>query len=193
MHLQDTEKLIKAIDKNRSLYDQSRDTVGKIYRDAQINNAHEDMIEVGDMSREMTTSLVDDINDAIKNFDLKGKPYYLMVHEKKDLQMKRALLRRILYFGYRPYPEDDTVVFYKNPKTQELRFCWALPHWSEMDNMLSNPEQFHEDMIIQIMAWKANDLVPFGFYNHPELKWIPNPNWKDTPIEEYERRPSTIL
>jgi hypothetical protein len=182
----EADKFMKAIDKNASLYDPGRKTVGAIYRDAQFQNKHEDCIEIGDMGRELTTSLVEDINDAIKNFDIKGKPYYLMVHEKKDLQMKQAIARRILYFGYRPWPEDDTVVFWKNPKTQNLRFCWALPHWSEMDMILANEHQFEPEFISQIKAWKAYDLRIFGFYKHPELKWVPNPKWKDKSIEEFK-------
>lgn len=165
-----------------SKYDPSRDTVGKIYRDAQLNN-HEDYIEVGDMSREMTTSLIDDINDAIKNFDLKGKPYWLMVHEKKDLQMKTAVLRRLLYFGYRPWPEDDTIVFYKNPKKQDLRFCWCLPHWTEMHNILANPDQFEPEFVHQVKSWKNYDLTPFGFYYDEKEKWVPNPKWRDKKLE----------
>jgi|SRR5690242_8218334 len=184
----------KVLDKTKSLYDQSRDTVGKIYRDANLNN-HETYIEVGDMSRELTTSLVEDINDAIKNFDngvgisidLIGKPYYFMVHESKDLQMKTAIRRRILYFGYRPWPEDDTVVFWKNPKTQDLRFCWCLPHWSEMDNILANPEGYEKEYVYQIKSWKDYDLRIFGFYHDDKEKWIPNPNWKDKNIEEYRQ------
>lgn len=173
-----------------SQYDPTRDTVGKIYRDANLNN-HETFIEVGDMSREMTKSLIEDINAALRNFDMGigvsadkiGKPYWLMIHEKKDLQMKTAVLRRMLYFGYRPYPEDDTVVFFKNPKKQDLRFCWCLPHWSEMDNILANPDQFDPEFVHQIKCWKNYDLTPFGFYQHNKEKWIPKPNWKDKKIE----------
>ena len=171
----------------RSHYDPTRDTVGKIYRDAQFQNRHEDQIEIGDMGRELTTSLIEDINDAIKNFDIKGKPYYLMIHEKKDLQMKQALARRILYFGYRPWPEDDTTVFWKDPKTQDLRFCWCLPHWSEMDLTLMNEAQFDPEYISQIKAWKDYDLTAFGFYHDPDLKWIPNPKWKDKPIDSFKK------
>jgi hypothetical protein len=189
---EDPELVKKVIDASKSKYDPTRDTVGKIYRDANINN-HEECIEVGDMSREMTTSLIDDINDAIKNFDLKGKPYYLMVHEKKDLQMKTALLRRILYFGYRPWPEDDTIVFWKDPKTQDLRFCWCLPHWSDMNNVLANPSQYEKEYVFQIKAWKKYNLKPFGFYHDPKLKWIPNPKWTDTKIETYGKRNSAPL
>lgn len=178
----------------KSKYDPSRDTVGKIYRDAQLNN-HETFIEVGDMGRELTTSLVDDINDAIKTFDMRsfnkneGRPYWLMVHEKKDLQMKKAIARRLLYSTFRPYPEDDTVVFWKNPKTQEIRFCWCLPHWSEMDNLLANAEQYDKEYVQQVKAWKANDLKPFGFCWHPELRWIPDPTWQDKKLDQYKPRP----
>ena len=178
---------------NISAYDPTRKTVGAIYRDAQFENAHEDCIQIGDMTRELTTSLVDDINDALKSFDIKGKPYYLMIHEKKDLQMKQALARRMLYFGYRPWPEDDTVVFWKNPKTQELRFCWALPHHSEMDLTLANEDQFEPEYIAQIKAWKAFDMASFGFYNDPELKWVPNPTHKDKPIEQYSKPLNPVL
>lgn len=166
-----------------SKYDPSRDTVGKIYRDANLNN-HEDFIEVGDMTRELTTSLVEDVNDAIKNFDLKGKPYWLMVHEKKDLQMKTAILRRILYFGYRPWPEDDTIVFWKNPKKQILRFCWCLPHWTEMDNILANPLHYEPEYLYQIKCWKNYDLTAFGFVYDKQEKWIPNQRWRDIEMKK---------
>jgi len=183
---------LKKLDPTKSLYDQSRDTVGKIYRDAQMNSDGTPVI-VGDMGAEMTKSLVEDINDALAQYDKKGKPYYLLVHEKKDLQMKSALLRRMLYFGYRPWPEDDTLVFYKNPKTQDLRFCWCLPHHTEMDNMLMNPDQFDKEMIEQIKAWKAFDLVPFGFYKDPKEGWLPNPKHQFRKIDSYRSASSNIL
>ena len=184
---EDPEIIKGIVNAHKSKYDPTRDTVGKIYRDANLNN-HEDYIEIGDMSRELATSLVEDVNDAIKNFDLKGKPYWLMVHESKDLQMKTALRRRILYFGYRPWPEDDTVVFWKNPKTQDIRFCWCLPHWSEMDNVLANPQHYEDEYVYQIAMWKKFDLTPFGFYHHTKEKWIPDPNWKDKKLIEYAKR-----
>lgn len=178
----------KVLDKSKSLYDQSRDTVGKIYRDANLNN-HKEVIEVGDMSRELMTSLVDDMNDAIKSFDTRSIPYYLMVHEKKDLQMKTAILRRLLYFDYRPWPEDDTVVFWKDPKTQAIRFCWCLPHWSEMDNVLNNKYDYEKEYVFQIQAWKNYNLKPFGFYYKDDRdKWVPNPKWSDMPLEAYRKQ-----
>ena len=107
-----------------------------------------------------------------------------MIHEKKDLQMKRALCRRILYFGYRPWPEDDTVVFWKNPKSQELRFCWALPHWSEMDNIIANPEHYDKRYVMQVKAWKAYNLTPFGFVLDAKESWVPDKRWKDTVVPQ---------
>lgn len=181
MRLQDTETILKSLDKNRSLYDPSRNTVGAIYRSAQMSNAAP--VIIGDMTNELSKGLVEDINDALSAPRKTDEPFFLMVHEKKDLQMKSAILRRMLFFNYRPWPEDDTTVFWKNPKTQEVRFCWSLPHWSEMDNVLMNEDQFEPEFISQIKAWKAYDLRPFGFYYHPKEKWIPNPKWKDKRID----------
>lgn len=171
-----------------SKYDPNRDTVGKIYRDLNLK-ASTDSIECGDMSRELTRDLVTDINDAIEQFDKREIPYYLMIHEKKDLQMKKAFLRRILYFTFRPYPEDDTIVYYKNPKTQELRFCWCLPHWSDMDNILATPHLYPKEYVFQIKKWKEYDLKPFGFYYlKDEDKWLPNPKWKDLPHDYFKTK-----
>jgi hypothetical protein len=166
-----------------SIYDPTRENIGKIYRDLQIQNTPE-YIEIGDMGRELANSLLEDINEAFASFDLKGrKSYFLLIEEKKDLQMKQAILRRMHYFGYRPYPEDNTIVFWRNPKNQETKFCWCLPHHSEMDLTLMNQDQFDPEYISQIKAWKDVDLKPFGFYYQgKEFKWIPNPKWKDKPL-----------
>jgi hypothetical protein len=192
---EDPKHVKKIIDRTKSLYDQSRDTVGKIYRDANLNN-HETYIEVGDMSRELMTSLVEDINQTFDDWDhgrgisadLIGKPYYLMIHESKDLQMKTAIKRRMLYFGFRPYPEDDTVVLWKNPKTQDVRFCWCLPHWSDMDNVLNNPLEYDPEYVFQIKSWKEVNLKPFGFYWDDEERWLPNRKWTDRKIEQHEMK-----
>lgn len=168
----------------KSHYDPSRDTVGKIYRDANLNS-HEDYVEIGDLSRELTTSLIEDINENIHSFDKRKLPYYLMVHEKKDLQMKKAILRRIIYFLKRPYPEDDTTVFWKDPATQVLRFCWCLPHWSEMDLILANSSQFAPEFIYHIKSWRAENLEPFGFIRTPDGHWDANFNWEYRKIPQH--------
>lgn len=171
------------IKEHLSLYDKKRKTVGAIYTDA-IKSSN-DSIVVGDMTNELQKSLIEDINDALTSPKAPKTDFYLMVHEKKDLQMRQAILRRMLFFVQRPYPEDDTIVFWKSIKRQELRFCWCLPHWSEMDNMLAEADKYDPEMIGHIKAWKAVDLRPFGFYYDNEKKWQPNPNWKDKPIEDY--------
>lgn len=170
------------IDKTKSLYDQDRDTIGKIYRDLQMNGDKTPIV-IGDLSNEIMKGLVEDINDGLATDKFKGKPFYMMVHEKKDLQMNKALLRRILFFDYRPWPEDDTTVFWKNPKTHEVRFCWSLPHWSEMLNISVNREYFDPDLVAQVDAYRNFEMEKFGFYNHPKLKWIPNPKYKDKTVK----------
>lgn len=181
---------------NKSHYDPTRDTIGKIYRDLQTNNK-EDHILVGDMSNEIMKDLKTDIEEGLADcfkhsIDKKDStPFYFMIHEKKDLQMKSSLLRVRHYFGFRPWPEDDTTVFYGVPKTKCIYFCWCLPHSSEMDNVLMNPEKFDLLMVIQVRAWKEFNLRPFGFYPHPNEGWLPNPHHKYQKIGEYNDGPQS--
>ena len=170
------------MDENRSHYDPSRDTVGKIYRDLHLN-ASDTPIITGDMTNEMMKGLVEDINEGIASKPFGDQPWYIMVHEKKDLQMKDALLRRILHFQKRPWPEDDTTVFWHDPKAFETRFCWSLPHWSEMDNILTSHNLYNPELIRQIKAWKSYDLHYFGFTKDELGNWIANPKWKDQPLK----------
>lgn len=175
----------KKFDPSKSQYDPSRATIGKIYRDLHTNSSPT-KIETGDMSNSMMPGLVEDINDAIqsgtKDFD--GRPFYILIHEKKDLQMKDALLRRIFKQLWRPYPEDDTTVFWHDPKAFETRFCWSLPHWSEMDNILNSHTLFDKDLIEEVRAWKRLDLHHFGFMKDDQGNWKPNPHYKDKPLSK---------
>lgn len=166
--------------KHASHYDPTRDTVGTIYTDAQRNNRVEEKIEVGDMAHELMKSLVDDLNDGIKEglAEWPGKEFYITIHEKKDLQMPNAFLRRMIKTLYRPWPEDDTVVFRIYPDG-DVRFCWCLDHWTEMENKLAARELFPQDQINIIKAWKAVDLHCFGFVKTFEGNWIPNLDWVD--------------
>lgn len=166
---------------NKSQYG-DRKTVGAIYRDAQLSNK-EQYVTNGDLTNELMSSLVCDLNDTIQSNPYQGEPFYIIVHEKKDLQMPRAVLRRMLTMKKRPYPEDDTVVFYVNPRFNDIRFCWCLPHWSEMDNMLANEQRFDKEMIGKIKAWKDNDLKPFGFVKDGEGKLMANPHHEDAKMQ----------
>ena len=169
--------------KHRSKYDAARYTVGKIYRDLHLN-IPDKRIEVGDMTNSMLPGLVQDINEAIESKPFGDKPWYIMIHEKKDLQMKEALLRRVLHFAHRPWPEDDTTVFYHDPVKFETLFCLSLPHWSEMDNMLNSHNLYDPKMIKEIKAWKSYDLFYFGFVKDQLGNWIANPKWKDQSLRK---------
>lgn len=146
---------------NVSSFDPNRLTVGAQYLAIQKQGA--DSVLNGDLTHELTKSLVDDLNDTITSNPFNDRPFYILVHETKDLQMKRAIKRRILKQLYRPYPEDDTLVYYVDPKACITKFCWCLPHSTEMDNILKNRHLYHPDYIQDILAWKLNFLEWFGF------------------------------
>ncbi len=166
--------------KVQSLFDPSRENVGKIYRDLQMNGP-KDLILNGDMTNEIMKGLVEDLNEAValgkKEFN--EEPFYIVVHEKKDLVMKSAIVRRLIKRRRRPYPEDDTLVFKVIPKQSEIYFCWCLPHWSEMPNMLMNKDKFKKSLIEAIIYWKKEDLRYFGFRKDSQGNWEADPNYKD--------------
>lgn len=158
----------------KSLY-ADRETVGTIYQKAQIEG--EKQVITGDVNYELRKSLCDDLNETIelatKEFD--NCSFYITVHEKKDLQMKSAILRRMIKTKYRPYPEDDTLVFHIIPNFNDVYFCWCLPHWSEMDNVIMNENLFDIQYVGRIKAWKKMRLEHFGFCKNNEGNWMVNP------------------
>lgn len=181
---------------NPSHYDPSRETVGAIYRKAQLNNRVEH-IETGDMTREIMKSMVDDLNETIETGtkEFEGREFYITMHEKKDLQMPSCILRRCIKTLYRPWPEDDTLVFRVIPAQSDVRFCWCLPHASEMPNMLASVGLFDAQMVNMIRSWMAYDLYCFGFEKTDMGHWIPNLNWVDQPMTAQPpiSKPSILL
>ena len=162
----------------KSRYDPSRDTVGAIYRDAQFSG--EKQVITGDMNYELRKSLVEDLNDTVvegtKNFD--GRPFYICVHEKRDLQMKNAFLRRMIKTVYRPYPEDDTLVFKVVPYAGDIYFCWELPHRSNMLNMLACPDLYPPEQLSMYRKWENMQLDHYGFMKDDEGNWKENPMYR---------------
>lgn len=174
---------------NQSKYDPTRKTVGAIYRDAQFSG--EKQIITGDMNYEMRKSLVEDLNDTIKqgSVEMEGRPFYITVHEKRDLQMKNAFLRRMIKTKYRPYPEDDTLVFRSIPYTNETYFCWELPHRSNMINMLACPDIYNPSELQLYRHWENDRLEHFGFMKNEEGNWKENPLYRGDKLVAKDSEP----
>lgn len=158
-----------------------RDTVGTMALKAK---ATRERVEVGDMSREFMPQLVFDLNEAIASNPFDDRPFYITIHEKKDLFLTNTMLRRILKQEKRPYPEPATAVFWTNPKTQETLFCWSLPHTSNFSNYIYNASRYCKEQIKDIVAYNRERLDHFGFYKVCTLEdktpvYRPIPNFKD--------------
>lgn len=173
---------------HQSRFDPSRETVGKIYRDAQFNG--EKQIITGDMNYELRKSLVDDLNDTIiqGTKDFESRPFYITVYEKRDLQMPNAFIRRMIKTKYRPYPEDDTLVFRAIPYAQEVYFCWDLPHRSNMLNMLNAADLFDPKDIQKLRRWENMQLEHFGFMKDEKGNWKENPFYKGDELIEFDHK-----
>jgi hypothetical protein len=178
---------------NMSHYDPSRKTIGQIYRDAQMFG--EKQLIVGDMNYEIKKSLADDLNDAIKqgSKDFEGRPFYIRVYEKWDLQMKKALIRRLYKMVFRPYPEPDSLVFKVIPYTNDVYFCWELPSRGEMINELNNPDLYAFDRLERFRKWERMQLESYGFCKDDMGNWIENPNYRgDERISQHRDRETTV-
>jgi hypothetical protein len=178
---------------NKSLFDPTRKTAGAIYRDAQIYG--EKGVIIGDMNYELRKSLVQDLNDTVITGmqDFGGRPFYITVYEKKELHMKQAIVRRMIKTLYRPYPEDDTLVFRVNPYTNDVFFCWDLPHRREMLNELNNPDLYDAEKLIKYRHWENMRLEHFGFRKNDEGNWKENPSYKgDSLITAHKDRETKV-
>ncbi len=138
-----------------------RDTHGTTYLKAQKNSV--EGLTIGDIGRDMVNGLVDDLNDAFQSNPFEGRPFYVNVVEERDLQMKNALKRRPHLTLYRPYPEDNTLVFHVEPKNERVMYCWDLPHHSEFFNILSNETLYDPQYLRNIRDWTNGELSNFGF------------------------------
>lgn len=120
-----------------------------------------------------------DINEAIEqgSKEMGGKAFYLAIYEKYDLMLKKGLVRIRKITKYRPYPEQDSMVFHIYPN-QDVYFCWELPHRSQMINITMNPELFSLDQVEQIRRWENLQLEYFGFTKDSEGNWIENPLYR---------------
>ena len=98
---------------------------------------------------------------------------------------------------YRPYPEDDTIVFYIVPEYNDVYFCWCLPNWSEMDNIIANRTLYEytkdgKEYVGKIRAWKDMRLEHFGFTKDEIGNWTPNPLYSgDTLLQKQESEKAT--
>lgn len=166
----------------KSLY-ADRDTVGTIALKARESN---DIPCAGDLGHELMPSLVEDINNAIKSNPYNDRPFYIIVHEKKDLMLKNTILRRIITSEVRPYPEPNTSVFRTFPKLDETRFCWSLPHHSLFDQCLLNPKYHNEEQLNDIRAYRDENVEWFGFKRvlteDGKKTVVADPFFKDRPM-----------
>lgn len=180
---------------NKSIIDPTRNTVGSIYRDAQING--EKGVIIGDVNHEIKKDLVKDINEAIeqgrKHPDFINKPFYLAIYEKYDLMLKKGLVRIRKITPYRPYPEQDSMVFHVFPN-DEVYFCWELPHRTQMMNILMNPSFHPEEQVKKLRWWENLQLEYYGFAKDNEGNWIENPYFRgDTLLKKPEKQTSLIV
>jgi len=178
----------------KSSIDPTRETAGKIYRDAQIKG--EKGVVIGDVNHEIKKDLVHDINEAIEEGEkqMNGKPFYLAIYEKYDMMLKRGLVRIRKITKYRPYPEQDTMVFHVYPGGT-VYFCWELTHRSQMMNVLMNPGLYDPEYVLLMKRWENLQLEYFGFKKDENGNWVENELFRGDHLmgEPQKKKPSVNL
>lgn len=182
---------------HESTIDPTRKTAGAIYRDAQIHG--ERGLVIGDVNHEIKKDLVYDINEAIeagaKDPEFEGKPFYLAIYEKYDLMMKKGLVRIRKITKYRPYPEQDSMVFHVYPGC-DVYFCWELPHRSQMINILMNPDLYPPEQVAKIRQWENLQLEHYGFTKDENGDWVENKLYRGDYLlgsQEIQKKPKILL
>jgi len=155
-----------------SKIDPTRQTVGKIYRDAQMSG--ERGVVIGDVNHEIRKDLVGDINEMIAAGvkEHGDKPFYAAIYEKYDLMLKKGLVRIRKVTKYRPYPEQDMMCF--KVVCGDVFFCWELPHRTQMMNILLSADLFDPDRVKMIRHWENDQLEYYGFKKDDEGNWVEN-------------------
>jgi len=161
-----------------------RDTVGTLALKARASG---EKAEVGDLSRELMVSFIDDLQKTANSNPFDGKPFYITVHEKKDAQLVNVILRRMVVMDKRPYPETATSVWFVEPKSGTIEFCWHLPHWSQFLNILNNPQNYDKQIIEDIQRYQSEDLKHFGFCKIGD-EVTPIPGHKNRPLRRNHGR-----
>ena len=179
----------------QSQIDPTRQTVGSIYRDAQI--AGERGVVIGDVNHEIKKDLVADINEAIEQGlkEMSGKPFYLAIYEKYDLMLKKSLVRIRKITKYRPYPEQDSMVFHIYPGG-EVYFCWELPHHTQMTNILMNANLYEPEYVQMLKRWHNIQLEYFGFKKDGDGNWVENELYRGDHLmgsPHVEKKPAVLL
>lgn len=161
----------------QSIIDPTRQTAGAIYRDAQING--EKGVVIGDVNHEIKKDLVKDINEAIEQGakEMGDKPFYLAIYEKYDLMLKKGLVRLRKITKYRPYPEQDSMVFHIYPDGS-VYFCWELPHRSQMINIIMNEGLYDPEYVNKLRRWENLQLEHYGFTKNENAEWVENPLYR---------------
>lgn len=157
-----------------------RDTIGTIALEAQRSR---EQAQIGELSQSLINSLVEDLEKTIASNPFEGRPFYIVIHEKKDALLKNALLRRMIVMEKRPYPETNTTVFWTDPSSGSTRFCWHLPHWSNFPNILANPDYYDKEMLEDVKAYNDENIAHFGFFKVDKQVYA-NPDFKDRKLKK---------
>lgn len=128
----------------------------------QVLETHEehmqsDPIEAYELAHEGGKSYMNALIDVVEDHRNKIDKYYIQVISTKPLEYRnRAVYFRFFARQTAPLMEDDCDCWFVDNKKDILRLEWSLPHWSDFDLFLEDPEQFDPKIIKWIKIYKKS-------------------------------------
>lgn len=101
-----------------------------------------------DTQREADKEYLTEIHKCVDNHNDWTKPWFIVVHHKKEQLLENVIRRYFIGRQSLPTPQWDQTVWRYIPSAGDLEFCWALPDENTAKWMADNPnmvpnEQHH--------------------------------------------------
>lgn len=118
-------------------------TVGQASYD--LLKKSDEKINVIDMQREMQKSVLQEIDEIIKNHTRYSEKYYILYLLQRDRIMPNVIRQKFIVRKTRPKPDYDSSLFSYNNKTSQLAFHWSIPDEDTCMYLLANKNALSSD------------------------------------------------
>lgn len=126
----------------------------------------DDKQEVVETQREADKEYFPQMEICIQNHSQWDKPYYIVVHQKKERLLENVIRRYFIGRQSMPTPQWDQTLWRYDPGTGNLRFIWTLPDENTAKWMAANPKELsenHHELVGFIMSF-LNKTLYRDFY-----------------------------
>lgn len=125
-----------------------------------------------DTQREIDKQYMDGVEECVKLHKAWDKPWYIVVHLKKEQLLENVLRRKFIARRTLPTPQWDQQVWRYYPANGNLQFCWALPDENTAMWIAADPQSVPKEMdglagyVMEMLDKNLYDLFYKKFYKN---------------------------